>query len=449
MRHRMTCHLHPEHPAMLARLLAIMLAVLLHGTSTAAAAPEPDELLSHERWREHKHGISVRMPLDTVQLATSDVPGDPLARMACAGGSTINIFIRQAQEPQSINEIKTAAFVQIGFAQPDATILDEKMLNVDGRPGVMYYFRIPEKVEKRERKKDPWVLGQAIILIDEQTVALIQLDVDAAEFDEIRPVYEAVVNSYEQVDPEQIVRERAVQIERGKAWRESLTDEQIQSAIIAEQWFRIVDDGKDIGYMRITQRKDRRLQDQGMRVDVQAHIAINNATYNTLSNYFESNDGETEAWSIRTTVRAEASRGVPSPQSASWAETGLRADDVITVNREDPQGAVKTHEWQVPAEGYMSQVDLYTLTPLLRGVKDGPVSFYAYYSNAGTLSFRTETVEPLADGGFRVRSQPSIDHPEQVSDYDAGGQLVQRKLPGGQVLLPTTRNYVARKWQVK
>jgi hypothetical protein len=206
-------------------------------------------------------------------------------------------------------------------------------------------------------------------------------------------------------------------------------------------------------------------------VDVYARMHMGLRAVDSHSQNFLSHKRDYESWSIRTTVRerkefqpgekpatlparpgAQAPAAEPKPPQVTettWLETGVRNGDVITIIRESPTG-IDRFTWQKPRLGYISQVELFLMAPLIpRDNQD--YGFYAYYPNTGTISFRT--IRAVASGeegaGFRIYSRPAPDSPEQVSEYNAAGQLLRRALAEGRDVVPTTREELAKLWNVK
>ena len=78
-------------------------------------------------------------------------------------------------------------------------------------------------------------MGQAFVLLNPKTLVMLQLEVDQKRFDQTRKVFEAVVNSLDARDPAELDKQRAQQIENGKALLESITPQAMHKAIKPEQ----------------------------------------------------------------------------------------------------------------------------------------------------------------------------------------------------------------------
>ena len=264
------------------------------------------------------------------------------------------------------------------------------------------------------------------------------------------------------------------------------------------QYLRVLEAGKDVGWMKTVHRERRdqivmiNTKDEldpktgkmkkvreaevrehginGIGVDVYARIHVGPRAVDTHSQTFLAEDGQYESWSIRTTVRdrvdadPDQAKGKPAfnktPASdkamvapprhhiRTWLETGVQNREQITIIREGPTGIERVN-WRRPADGYITQTELYLLAPLLPR-ENFECGFYAYYPNTGTISFRTMRVvsDGTTGGNFRIYSRPSPDSAEQMSEYDGKANILRRTMGEGRDLVPTTREALAKIWHV-
>ncbi|MEX2212981.1 MAG: hypothetical protein WD768_02565 [Phycisphaeraceae bacterium] len=368
------------------------------------------------------------------------------------------------------------------------------------------------KVNKQDADAKPWVMSQAFMQLSPQIFVMIRMDVDHNQFAATRPVLEAVLDSLEVQNPKELSDLRKKMLEDGNVLARTINHKRLVEAMLPEvrlpivddfgrpdgfaplrlQYLRITKNEQDIGWMKTVHRERRdqlvtiRMEEvidergkrkqvpraeveevgvNGIGVDVYARIHLTDRVIDTHSQTFQSETGKYESWSIRSTVRLEAPKvnrvgplpGEPGAKgvgrdpgvetTTSWLETGVRNEEQITIIREGPTG-VQRYIWQKPPMAYVSQVELYLMAPLLPR-ENGEYGFYAYYPNTGSVSFRKIRVVPSGDGGFRVFSQPTPDSPEQRSDYDREGQLTGRELGEGMELTPTTRDELAKLYQIK
>lgn len=455
-----------------------------------AAAPS----LSDQRWRETSYGLSLLPPVGSrlIELSADDAVlriHGPIGK----GNFVIKVYIKErkdetrelrfnvetdkknpaavpaqqaaprnggegkALKPLTLDQITQMAIEQIADSQPWAVLLQQKKVQTKVAPASVLFFKLGDK------KRGTWVLGQAFMQVSPLAVAMLQLEVDEAQYAQMAPLFEAVLASIELDDPKILDGIRAEQITRGKVWRQQITSKTLHDSLQPEQWFRITDGDRDIGYMRVTQKTDKQADMPGVRIDVQTRIDMGEQAVDSLSNFFLSDDGKNEIWSMRTTIRPlkTPKPGGPSatPTEATWSETGIRElltatreepedKQRISVTREGPEGK-KTFTWDVPTHGYISQVECQMLDTLLPHDNATDMGFYAYSFNTGRLTYRTERIVPGKDGNVMVYSRPLPEQPEQVSQFRVTGGLVKRTLPSGQAIVPSTRQDLLARWQIK
>jgi hypothetical protein len=428
----------------------------------AAAAPAksgPDPL-ALERWSERSYGISLRPPLGSrLMEQTGD---ESILRIVGANGEytcsmSIKKPVRKTEAELVIENVVEDAIRQISISQPSARLVDKNKIKPAGKPGGVIFLTMPPT--KRDPK--PWVLGQAFMLIDPETALVIRLDVEADKFERTRPIFEAMVMSLGVEKPEDIDRERQAQIEASDEWRKTVTSKKLAMALVSEQWFRVTEGKTDVGYTRVQQSVGRSMDASGIQIDIQARVQVEDKTYESVSQFFLSDDGNKEVWSVKTTVmplnatpektaakKPSNNRKSLAPDVITWSETGVRSGADITLNRDTPTGS-KQFKWQRPPRGYLSQAELYLLDVTLPRQQAQTYGFYAYYANSGRVTFRAERIAPEPSGGFRVFSRPSPEQPEQMSVFDAQGKLLRRELPGGRVMTPTTFEQVRSIWKLQ
>ena len=423
------------------RIASLVATVLVAVMARGGVAEQP--LLSGTRWQENAYGLSLLPPTDA---HLTEGTGDKHVLRIDGLGYTIRLKFHKTRQALSIDAVVKAAIEQVGFLDRGAILLEpQRSLTVSGRTGALLYFK------HHARQGKPWVVAQALTPVASHTYAELRLEVDHEQLSQVKPIYNAVIDSIELVAPKELDEERAPQVERSEGWRRDLHFERLMDAKVDEQWLRILqgDDKKstDVGYMWIRQRWDTQMNDNGLRVDVQSRIYVGNKLYDTLSNFFLSETGDNEFWSVKTVSRSPVLKDSPQ-QSLSWAETGVRSGDQITVTIEGP-GGVETMKWERPQKGYLAQVELYLLGRILPHTKEQTFGFYAYHSSVGKLGFRTERVVPAPNGSFQIYSRPNLEKGEQVSRYDQNGMLIKRFLPGDRVILPATRSELYRIWKIR
>ncbi len=414
--------------------LAALLALCCFGPNPAMA--DGDVELG-ERWREHSYGVSLRPPLGAKLVSyTAD---DALLRVYHPQGFSVILYIKKSAVDVEMDGVISKAIHQLGTLYPSAAILKEQRLKQADLDAGLIYFRIPDQ------RRGPWVMGQAFVQLNPQALVMLQLEADAKQYPAAQEVFEAVFKSLEVQNPNQLNEQRAEAVQNGQAWREAFDSQRLHDSLQPERWLRIIDNDTEIGYIRTTQQKAKHLKNDGVRVDIQSRIHLRDQAYDSISSFFLSDDGHYEFWSIRATVRPLMAKSARA-QAQSWAETGVRSHDKITVSLERPSG-VDNRRWKKPPQGYMSQVEIHMLEQVLGPQTREPMGFYAYYPNAQTIVYRTVSTQRDQDGSFTIHTRPAPDQEQQVSYYNPKGELIKRVLPGGQVLMPTTKQRVTARWR--
>lgn len=424
--------------------------------------PALDQHLAQERWREYAHGISFRVPLGSrVTYRSSD---DALVRVLGEEGYAVTLYVTESRQPTSLGTVVNLALQRRQAEAPDAVSLAEAEVRIAGKPGALMYYRVPAPSAALPGRtpaggQPDLVLGQALLMISPTAFANIRLEATTDTFDKARPIYDALLRSITLDDPARLAQRRQDMLDRGSVWLQTVSFDTLAKSLVPEQWLRVTDSGRDVGYMKITQEAANEMGMPGVRVAYQFRIDIHDQAVDSLSSFFLSRDRTREVWSIRTTVRPlkPSSTSIARPGGAkpqppqplqTWAESGIRAKDVITVTREGPTGGNK-HEWKTPPESYLSQAETFLMAPLLPRRTAQDLGFYTYYPNSGSIVFRSDRVVPAADGTFAVYSRAAQEQPEQLTVYDSQGRLLRRELPTGQLVLPATRAQIAALWKLQ
>jgi len=423
-------------------LTCVLLAVSLScGTTHGQVA---DDGVAPGRWREQAYGMSLAPPPGSTQVQqTAD---GALVKFLTQDPATISVYIRRSHTDLNLPGVKDKALREFGFRYPSAVTLaqDSEPVTVADRRGLGLYLLVPDE------KQGDWVFGQVYALIDPTTLAVFQLDCNASDFDAAIKTFLDMIQSVSLANPAELDRVRAQRIEAGRAWLKTIKTEQINSALIPEQWLRITADGKDVGYMRIRQTDEADHVPPGTGVEVQSHLIEDSNTYDTLGKFFEANDRSVEFWTVTTTLRIPQTgphdpAAPPQPATQNWRQTGLRDGNALEVSQETPS-SIKKLPWKIPPYPYLSQVNQYVLPALLPHDKPTELAFYGFGQNTRKLSLHTYRIEPLPGGAYRVYERPGPDRAERIATFSPTGRLIQRRMPDGRVYLATTPQELKRIW---
>lgn len=396
------------------------------------------------RWAEHAYGMSLNAPPGATWIEQTD--DGARVKFITKDPSTISIYVRQANAELNLPAVKTKAIREFGFIYPSVVTLaqDSKPVTIAGRKGLGLFLLVPDD------KGGDWVFAQVYTLIDPKTLAIYQLDCDVKDFDVALKSFQAMLDGVVFADPTELDRKRTERINRGRAWLETIDRGRVKSAVLDEQWLRITQLGKDVGYMRIRQHDEADHVPPGTSVSVRSHILEGPNTYDTEAKFFEADDRTVEFWTITTTLRIPQSGAhnpdaPPQPDIQNWRQTGLRDGDAMEVSQESPT-SIKKLPWKVPPYPYLSQVNMYILPALLPHDEPTELAFYSFHQNSRKLSLRTLRIEPLPGGSYRVYDRPTPDRTEQIATYSPTGRLIERRMNDGRVYLATTPQELKRIW---
>ncbi len=412
--------------------------------ATCVCVPTLGDQAEVVRWQEQAYGMSLDVPADSTPVEqTAD---GALVQFLTQDPATIGVYIRRSTNELTLEGIKDKAVRELGFRHPSALTLaqDGEPVTVAGRAALGLYLLVPDE------EQGDWVFAQVYTLIDPTTVAVYQLNCNASELDTAAKTFQGVVDSVAFAAPAELDRLRTERIEAGRAWLESINSEQIKSALIPEQWFRITLAGKDIGYLRVRHHDEAEHVPPGTSIAIQSRLVQGDNVYDTEGKYFESDDRAEEYWTATTTLKMPPTAAYnpdapPQPLTQNWRQTGLRDGQAMEVSQETPTN-IKKFSWKVPPAAYLSQVNQYVLPALLPHDKPQALAFYAFDQDARKLSLRTYQVQPMPGGSYRVFERPTPDQAQHIATFSPTGRLIERRMPDGRVFLATTPQELKRIW---
>ncbi len=426
------------------------IAFMLFFMNPPASAAESDvPALAPQPWSDNGYGLSFRPPSPCLISETDNL--DNTVRFVYESDTTISLFYRYSRQPMVLDEITERAIGEISFANPSAVILDNPFDSF--KPADFHGEYIALKLTG---KKDvDWILCQIYILIDDLTMAVLEIEYPASKHMQRGPLINDMLETVTLADQAELTFKRAQALEAGEVWRSTYDISRYHEILIPEQWLRIVEGQNDIGYARIEQQIAEELNRQGIYIEMQSRIAAGTEYADMKSSFFLSNDGTMEIWSIRHTrrprqddpINRSPNQPIVNPE-LSWAETGLRSGSEITVSRELPTG-IREYKWMKPAAGYLNQVELFLMNALLPHESETTMSFYAYDPQYRSMALRHIRIVPREAGRYVVFTRPSPSRLEQAQICDPAGNLILWSMPGGRVWIPSTREQIAELWSVQ
>jgi hypothetical protein len=355
------------------------------------------------------------------------------------------------------------------------TLSKSDTLTLAGLPASQFY------VACKAENEAPYVRGYTVVHSGAGRFVSFELFAAEEDFAKAKAVYETTINTAVFTDPLQLETVRAGAIDAGVRVLGQLGQDDYR-AIIGDgkarttRWERLFRpsqtgaeaDAEEIAYRQVQSWVGRRgeldpqrdrstwgVQDRTEGYLVQISLRILEGNYqktgaytDAQGTYFLGFDRSEEAWTLRTTRRQ-------AKATATYSETGARVGRSMSVITSSPGDPPTTNKPHVPAQGYLSQLELFILPQLLiRSEAPLDYGFYVYQSREGNVRYRVDSLVRLDDGkgnatGWQLKSKQGEDQPAQVSLFRGDGSLVRTELPDGRVWETVTVEHLRQLWQSK
>lgn len=503
-----------------------MLALLIITTSIQAQdldlpenpLAEPDRWLSDQRWSELRYGLSIRQPHDATSVP--DTAQGDVVRWALPDGTRISLsFARGAYErvfknpdgtantkliPARVDVLKKHITDELkAVAGQVINTRTDQVVELDKIGGVINYFI----VKPPQRNADSYFYGIALLQLDQLSVAVLRLECPPDKMVQAVSTFECMINSVQVQDAKDVNQRLHGWLQNAEQLLTNLTQEDRLNVMRDDRLYRVLENGKDIGYTRIWQRyqdkayykqlkakrgKDAgpfqgidRFEVQGNAVFVQSRLEGQGIILQRLHEAIETPGEPTAYWQMKNALQYKNDPN--NLRAGTWVETGVRGVALIGGERMDhlqltregtpprhmveyllqrerdperklrypsadprsyPSGEVIEKAWPTPKRAFLSPVDA-TLMPALLPNTEQTYVFSAYHPESTRIDFRLMRVKPNADGGKTVYLRPVLDMAEQVLIFDANNELISHTYPDGRSLKQTTRQELARIWGVR
>lgn len=358
-----------------------------------------------------------------------------------------------------------------GLGSARGRLLSREVREINGWPAEVFYLQLASV------GGEDAAYGYAVFMPTGNTVARFELQTTAADLARAKPYFEAMVNSTRIEDPDVAAAERAVGVEAGIAFFQSLTPDDVETVIKklgsdwrAERFYQPSPSGSDrdaveLGYrltkFAVGKRED--LKDpserrgsspedrqKGYLVFQKARILNGDQMYDVDAGYFVTPDRSQEMWTIRQAVRSVSKPTAPA--AGLVVETGVRNRSDLTISRTAGGGPVQTIHPAIEGTGYISRAEV-MLLPRLLMAKDAPgdYRFYAFNQSADRVTLREDRLEAPGEGEtlWRYTSRPSESAQARVTTYDSKMQLVRAEGADEQVWEPMSVRNLFDLWKQK
>ena len=326
-------------------------------------------------------------------------------------------------------------------------------------------------LQPETRSTPETVRGVAVIDLGEGRMLVWDATSEAAAFERLARAFDAMLSTISFDDPDARVASRGLAITAGTKLFEQLSTDDLRSVVEAygERWFRLYEPrstGRDeeVAYRRISARLGTRadMTDRGrirgeadrqpgyiVSIDARtlgpADPAAGDARmiYDSRAVFWVSEDFTSEAWQITVAIKQ-------GRHTSSFSEVGARDGyEQIVVTTQSPNGTSDTVQHRIEQEGYLPTPMAILLPHLLaKAETPGDFAFYAYRSDASTVSYRTDTLRKNETGsGWVLRSTLSPGTPPLARFLDDTGAIIKEQLPDGKVWEPIELRRLAELWR--
>lgn len=485
------------------------------------AHAEPDRWLSDSTWKELRYGMTVREPHDAIRVP--DTPQGDVMRWAMKDGTRISLSFARGYYEAVHKGPDGRAYTELMPAKIDLIkkqIGDEMLLATSGQVfntrtdqlvdtgqlvGVINYFII----KPDGPNASAYFYGTALLQLDQASVALIKLECKPENIVSAVCTFESLVHSIKVQEAKDVNRQLHGWLVNGQTLLDHLTQEDRLKAMRDDRLYRVLDDGKDLGYMRAWQRyqdadyykqlKENakidggtgelkgidRFQAKGNALIIQAHLEGRGSAIERLYEAVDTVGEDASYWQIKNTMKTKNKR--VNRFTGMWVETGLRGVSMIGDKRRDylqvtregtppknlvnfviareedeerrlrfpsaiekklPAGDLKELKFETPKIAFLSFVDA-ALMPAMLPREEKTYAFTAYDAETSRVDIRLMRVVPNPDGGKTVFLRPVLDRSEQTLVFDRNNELIVWSFPDGREMRQTTRQELARIWGVR
>lgn len=459
--------MHPHTPLRL--VLAFLLGVVTH----THAQPE----LSDTEITRPAVGLHTTLPVGATRTSFV-IAGRGTDRITLPGiAALVNLSDRQLTEPKTLKQVADliirdhlSAVSSLGV-NPDGPgentlelqtargrLLSRETREINGWAAEVLYLQIASIGGEDS------AFGYAIFMPTETTVALFTLQTTISDLAKAKPYFELMVNSTRIVDPTDAAARRALGVEAGIAFFQSLTADDFEAVLsqLGKDWkyerfskpspTGDDNDATELGYRRtrflLGTRGDLKTgadrgssgpgdRQKGYLVFQEARILHGEQVIDVAASYFVSPDRSQESWTIRQSIKGTT--GATPGGGSVVVETGVRSRADLTISRRSGGGPVETIHPAIEGAGYVSRAEVLLLPYLLmHKAAAGEYRFYAFNQAADRVTLRVDMLEaPTPERPTWVHtSSPSEGSPGQTATYSGRMELVKAERGDGQVWEP-------------
>lgn len=435
--------------------------------------------LAEEPFFMDELGLSVRFPLGSIAQSTKIGDRRTVQIVPESTEWVINIQTPQTSNPEATIQDaadQTLALLQgaYGVTDPDQKLILETKTKVLGRTpnlkvtGGAVCERLYVSVPRADGTN--LVKGYSIFKPTPNQFLVFELITSEDKFAAAQPLYEASVATATFLDMSVVNATRGSIVKAGAAFFEGLTAADYEKALTGDR--EIVHrlylpartgsggDAQELGFRTMRFWKGQRSelggnsgrrggQQQGYLARIQARLLRGENVIDTEGVYFMLPDRTEEAWMLRTVVW-----GPKGDRLAMATETGARNGSDLNVSISDSGQAIEDVEPYVPAEGYISQFELFLLHRLMITKQiQTELGTYTYQSQSKTVSLRRDLLSAAKGGSARAAWDVQTRYRDEAAPvqftYSAEADLLRSTLEDGSVWESADRDTLLATWRRK
>ncbi|HZW08705.1 MAG TPA: hypothetical protein VFF69_02275 [Phycisphaerales bacterium] len=464
--------------------------IALAGLLACAAPAAGQATLSDQTLSRPSAGLTASIPVGAT-MSSYQIAGRGATSVTLPGlAAIVNVTDVSLTKAQTLREVADSIIAQrlgsVSSLKVDPDLPDEAKLDpskargrlleratktIGGWPCELFYLQVASLGDEDS------AFGYALFMPSGNSVAMFELQTTAPLLEHAKPYFELMVDSVSIADPALEETRRAVGVEAGIAFFQSLATADYEAVFERqgdawrfERFYTPGADGSDreaseLGYRRTRfvrgVRGDLKLDENRGRASAEdrqkGYLIFQEARIldvdrdmiiDVAASFFMSPDRQHEAWSIRQAVKPWRRQG---PTSSS-VETGIRERDDLTIARSENGKPFTTIQPAIEGAGYISRAETYLLPHLLIEKRaPGEYRCYAFNQQVDRVTLREDVLseDPDHPGAWRYTSRPSAESPAQAAYYSAKGELVRAELPGEQIWEPISLERLVELWNSK
>jgi hypothetical protein len=318
---------------------------------------------------DHLAGIQLTAPAGGTLIRQIN-SGDILRFVYADRGWDIHVKMTQSSKPVPLSAVRDVNGVgglleltvdQLKSANPSAQMLTAEVKEYPP-------YQVGVVVARYHAGIDQVLAQQALVRLDDQTYYVIQFT-SAAGKDEAaaRQAFDLVLGTVKLLDRADLKKEQDQRLYRTEEFLSLMTEKQIRAVLQPQQLLRVIRDGKDVGYVRVTEKPATHANQDGVEVVLRSRIMTTPAAgadgtpaktgqIDRLATFFVAFDRHSEDWSVITTMND----GTTGPQTTTeLGNSNLEVHHVLDAD------AVRSHEVvdpKDPKQPPVRTIEKYTLS---------------------------------------------------------------------------------------